>query len=161
MNPKIRGRVRFRLRMGAPKHKHLWHLIVTQRLDHRVSERFPSVFGVARRPASFNRQTGVKQEHALVRPGCQVAVRRQPQWQVAVQLFEDVAQAGRHLLAPWHGESQTLGLPLAVIWVLAEDGDAHLIARGQLQRAQHLRRVDRSARSLALTHKGFELASGG
>ncbi len=84
--------------------------------------------------------------------------RRQPQ--VALQLIEHIAQAGWDALTTRHRKSQALGLTLSVVRVLAEYDDAHPIARGQLHGTQQLRRIDRRARGLALTDKGFELATG-
>jgi len=81
--------------------------------------------------------------------------------QIALQLLEDVAQTGRHSVAGRHRKRQALGLAFAVVRVLAEDDDPHLISRRQLQRAQDTGGVDHRARDLPRRDEILELSTCG
>ena len=65
--------------------------------------------------------------------------------EIAFQFLVDVHQRRRRADARLNAEAQAMGLPLAMVGVLPEDHDAHVIERGQIQRAEPLARSGKDA----------------
>ncbi|MNL28736.1 hypothetical protein D3C87_1503940 [compost metagenome] len=97
--------------------------------------------------ALFHREAGVEQQHAILGPLHQTAARlwgrRKRGAQVALHLFEDVAQRGRQRHTRRDRKRQPLGLAPAMVRVLPQDDHAHGVGRGEVERAQRLGRKNR------------------
>mmetsp|Transcript_6201 Transcript_6201/g.11031 ORF Transcript_6201/g.11031 Transcript_6201/m.11031 type:complete len:219 (-) Transcript_6201:83-739(-) len=142
------------LGVGAPEHEDLGRRVLGGRADQGVGQRLPALVGMAGRLAVFHGQHRVEQQGAALGPAHQAPSGGEGFAEVALDLLEDVAQAGREGHALGHAERQALGLARAVVGVLAEDYDTGLGQRRQAQRTQRLGRVDRRAGGRALGQKG-------
>ena len=143
------------LRMTAPQHEHTLVADACQMLQQAIGDALPAALGVAGCLTLLNRQHGVEQQHALLRPAFEIARRaRQLLAELGFDFLVDVAQARRHTHTLRHRERQPVRLrnlaaidgARAVIRVLAEDDDAHVVHRRQVQRTEHVGREDRLAR---------------
>lgn len=84
----------FLTRVASPQQKNKVFAFAVQELDQRVGEPFPAAPAVAAGAARRHRQCRVQQQDALVGPALQVAVGRNRCARVALDLAQDVAQAG-------------------------------------------------------------------
>ena len=130
------GRAQF-LSGAAPQQKHRGRVALGQVFDHRVGEHLPAQFAVAVGAVFFYGQHTVQQQHALPRPGAQVAVAWRGRAQVLLLFGKDIAQRGRDFHPGRHREGQAVRLAFAVVRVLAENDHFHLIGRGEVERVKH------------------------
>ena len=109
--------------------------------------------------AAFDRQHRIQQQHALPRPRRQTTVTRLQMsvraparngriGHVGIDLLKDVQQRRRFFDARLHREAQAVRLIRTVIRILADDHDANVFERRQIERGEDLRTawIDRLAR---------------
>ncbi len=144
------------LRVVAPEHEDRGVGAGGDGPDHGVGDLLPALALVGVGLACAHRQHRVEEEHPLLGPRHQIPVVRDRQAELLLHLLVDVAQGGRRLHARPHGEAQAVPLPLAVVGVLAEDQDLHLVVRSRFQSREHLLpgRIDRPVGPLLLDEFG-------
>ena len=93
------------------------------------------------------RKRSVEHQYALTRPAGKVAVLRYGPTGVGVNLLEDIDQRARNLNVGSNGEAESVGHTRAVVWILTEYYDLHLVKRAGVESRENLagRRVDRAA----------------
>lgn len=87
----------------------------------------------------------IKEEHTLPRPRLEIAVGRdRASAEIAHNLFINILQRGWHCHLFWHGEAEAVGLPRAVIRILAQDDHLYLVEGAELEgvKDEFRRRVD-------------------
>ena len=134
----------FTLRMRAPQHEHQMRLPFADQFNDPVGEKLPALVLVRVGVGALDGHGGVEHQHALIGPALQVAVVGDVDVQVAFQLFIDIDQRRRCRHARLHREAQAMGLTRAVVRVLTEDDDFHLVQRRGVQRVENqwARRID-------------------
>ena len=134
----------FLLCRGAPEHE--GNMLGTGRhmRDQGVRQGFPTLALMAVGLALFDRQAGIQEQSALLRPRNKAASglgREGPGFaQVTLAFFEDIAQRRRQRLTGRDGKSQTFGLSAPMVGVLTEDDGVHRVQRRELQGPQRPRR---------------------
>src|SRR5450631_4240440 len=95
----------------------------------------------------LDRQYGIEQQNALLRPRHQAAVIGARNAQVTLEFLEDILQRWRRRHAGQHGEAKTMCLAGAVVGILAEHDDFDPIEWRGVQGGENLawRRMDRLA----------------
>ena len=119
----------FALGVTSPQHVNDALLALCDGPHDRIGESFPAVSCVGGRFVCPNRQHGVEQQHALFGPAVEVAARGNRRAGVVGDLLEDVLQRGRERHAVRHGETESVGLPFAVIGVLPDDYHFEFVER--------------------------------
>ena len=148
----------FLLGIAAPQQEHDWLRLRGDKADYSVGKSFPPfVFMRCGKPA-FDGQHTVEQEHALLRPMFKEAVVWPGDAKVAFKLLENIDQAWRWADAGAHAEAKAVRLAGAVIRVLPEDDNAHLVQRGQIKRAKPFTAFGKNSLALGLfaDEKAFE-----
>ena len=112
--------------------------LVVDGADDLVGERLPSLALVRGGLPGPHGQRGVEQQHALACPALEVAVRRDGRRRGRRQLLVDVDQRRRDAHPALHREAQPVGLPRAVVRILAEDHHLGVGVRREVQRGEHL-----------------------
>ena len=95
---KVQGLIdqgRLALRMRSPKEEDQARATRGERRDRRVSHALPPLACMRHRLTSAHAERRVEQQHALLGPALQIAVRRERYAEIPIQLREDVAQAPR------------------------------------------------------------------
>lgn len=121
------------LGVRPPEDEHHGGPALSQGPDDGICQLLPPVTGMAFRPAVRHGQGGVEQEHPLLGPAQEIAIGGRRAAQITVQLYEDIAQGGRHPDAGLDGKGQAMGLTGAMVGVLAQDNHAHGFIRGFMQ----------------------------
>ena len=108
------------LRVAAPQHK---HHVFPPRIDlrnHAVGKRFPAQIRMRMRTVCTHGQHCVQQQHALLCPTRQAAVRRHGKaGNIVCQFLINIYQRRRHGHAFAHRKRQPVRLPFVVIRVLS------------------------------------------
>lgn len=86
----------FLLRMSAPQQKHNPAALGVQGRNHPIGKLLPAQFGMGMRLTGFDRQYGIEQQYALLRPTDQVTMgwNAKPR-NIPSQLFVDIDQGRR------------------------------------------------------------------
>mmetsp|Transcript_69253 Transcript_69253/g.129295 ORF Transcript_69253/g.129295 Transcript_69253/m.129295 type:complete len:246 (+) Transcript_69253:50-787(+) len=98
-----------------------------------IREPLPAKCLVGQWPRLLNCQQRVEQEHALLGPRSEIAMRRWP----AACFLEHVHKARWHRCALWYREGQPHGLSKCVVWILSDNDDAYSLERRLLEGAKH------------------------
>ena len=83
------------LRMRTPEQEHTGRGRASNSLNYSVSERLPTLLGMASGLAIFYAQPGVEQQHAMLRPWNQTGLKRGRQAQIVLKFFENITQRWR------------------------------------------------------------------
>src|SRR4051794_11582860 len=124
------------LRIAAPEHEHDRCRPRVHLLDNAVGEALPTTLAVRGGAAHFDRQHAVEQQYPLVCPMLEKAMARLLYAEVAFELLVNVDEARRGPDSGPHREAQSMCLALAVIGILAEDHDADVVDRCQVERSK-------------------------
>ena len=112
----------FFLRMAAPQQKHQPFTLLVEHRNHAVGKGFPAQRGVRMRLPGTHCEHGIEQQHALLGPVLQTAVRRNLETgNVVGQLFVNIHQRGRRRYSGLHRKRQAVRLPGAVVRVLPQN----------------------------------------
>ena len=135
----VLGRVderRLLLRVAAPQHEHDRLCLRVDLADDRVGEALPAAVAVRGRAAHLDGQHAVEQQHALARPMFEQAVAGPRDAEVdspaPCRCWRGSAAGGRL----GDREAQAVRLARTVVRVLAEDHDADLVERSQVERPE-------------------------
>ncbi len=123
----------FLLRIAAPEHENDGIFSGIDGTNNGIGEDLPAVALVGVGHVRAHRQHGIEQQHPLFCPGDEVAIIGDAKTHVAAQLFEDVNKRRRWLNAWAHGETETVGLIIVVVGVLAQQEDVCVLVRSQFQ----------------------------
>ena len=143
----------FVLGVVAPQHEDDVAALAGECFDDGIGEGLPTDAAVTARFAALDGETGVEQQHALIRPGAQVAViGRDKAGNAAFEFFVDVLQRGRYTHAMRHGKGEPHRLSGLVVGVLTEDDHAYFVVRGTVEgvKDEAARRVNGDVRFLGI-----------
>ncbi len=115
--------------VSTPKNEHESPLLGTEDSNRHVSKRFPTYVPMATRFMGTHGENGVEQENPLLGPSLQKAVLRWGHPDVGLEFPVDVAEGWGDSYPMPDRESESMGLPRAVVGVLAEDDDPHVVKR--------------------------------
>ena len=127
-----------RLRIPAPENRD--HGAAVERANSSLGNLFPADAAVRSSLAWRYRKHSVEQQHSLIRPGAQVAVRSAIDAQIIVQLAVNINQGTRRFHTWAGGKGHTHGVSWGGIRVLAHDEHADLIQRHAQRAADVLSR---------------------
>ncbi len=127
---------RLLLRVASPKHEDDRLGLFVDQPHHRVGEALPPALAVRCGLPHLDRKHAVEEEHALACPMFEEAVAAGEDTEVALHLLENVDEARRRPDPRHDREAQAMRLAFAMIGVLPEDDDAHLVERSQVERPE-------------------------
>ena len=106
---------------------------------------------------STHRQSGIKQQHALLCPTPETAIGRYRPAQISLYLLEDINKRGRRHHPFLHREAQSFSLSRLMIRVLSYYHHLHLVERTEVEGIENLvsGRVTDSGRIFS-THKIYK-----
>ena len=132
--PQQRGQ---RLRVPPPQNRDQRPTSRRECLDRGLGDRLPALAPVARRASGLHRQAPVQQQHTLLEPATQIAVKGGGEPQIVVQFAVDVHQALRqrsHVCI--HRETQADRMPGRRVGILTDQQHPHIGHRPR-ERPQH------------------------
>src|SRR5690348_15504274 len=134
--------------IGSPEQENKALTLAIQDINDAVGEPFPAFALVRAWPALFHGQHGIQQQHAALRPWNEATVIRARNSEVALDFRKDVDQRWRRRHTGQYGKTQAVRLTGAVVRILAEDHDFHLVERRAVERVEDARprRIDALAR---------------
>ena len=118
---------------SAPKHEDEVVASTIEGSNGSVREGLPTLATMAESLMLPDGEARVEQEDALLCPTSQVAALWDGCSRLGLYLLEDVLERGRELYAVVDAEAESVRLSWAVIGVLTEDDDTHLVERCRIE----------------------------
>lgn len=111
-----------------PEDKNEVFFFLRESFYHDIGELLPAHFLMRTWCASTNGESGVEEKNALLSPVLQISCGVVGGIAgVGLDFFVDIAKGGWDFDPFVDGEAEAFGLTLAVVWVLADDHDTHIV----------------------------------
>ncbi len=109
-----------------------------QLIDHSISELLPSLTSVRVCLMSANAENCVEQQHTLLSPMGQLAMVREWNPEVLVELLKDILQGWRWLHTSSDREAQSMSLIRSVVGILTQNHDADGVEGREPEGVKHV-----------------------